>query len=216
MSRNIVCYGISQITRTEERKSNGTCGKYREVHVLGILEALADWVGVNQEEWSVTFQKLQFKIKRVYRPAVHWLSQRDEEEPALVRYLLTFGKNALSVWQNVTVYSCMGRDSSVGRAPRYGLDGPGINSRLGDIFRTRPGRPWGPPNLLYNGNRVFPGVKAAGAWIYHPTPSSTKVKGGVELYMYSHSGPSWPLLGWTLHSYILVSITNLKNNLFIL
>ena len=51
----------------------------------------------------------------------------------------------------------MGRDSSVGIATRYGLDGPGIESRLGKIFRTRPDRPWGPPSLLYNGYRVFPG-----------------------------------------------------------
>ena len=29
----------------------------------------------------------------------------------------------------------------------------------GDIFRTCPDRPWGPPNLLYNGYRVFPGGK---------------------------------------------------------
>jgi hypothetical protein len=34
----------------------------------------------------------------------------------------------------------------------------------GQIFRTRPDRPWGPPSLLYNGYRVFPGGKAAGAW----------------------------------------------------
>jgi hypothetical protein len=34
----------------------------------------------------------------------------------------------------------------------------------GEIFRTRPDRPWGPPSLLYNGYRVFPGGKAAGAW----------------------------------------------------
>jgi hypothetical protein len=27
----------------------------------------------------------------------------------------------------------------------------------GEIFRTRPDRPWGPPNLLYNGYRVFLG-----------------------------------------------------------
>ena len=33
-----------------------------------------------------------------------------------------------------------------------------------DIFRTRENRPWGPPSLLYNGYRVFPGGKAAGAW----------------------------------------------------
>ena len=27
----------------------------------------------------------------------------------------------------------------------------------GEIFRTCPGRPWGPPSLLCNGYRVFPG-----------------------------------------------------------
>jgi hypothetical protein len=58
-----------------------------------------------------------------------------------------------------------GRDSSVGIATRYGLDGPGIESRwVGEIFRTRPDRPCGPPSLLYNGDRTFPGGKAAGAW----------------------------------------------------
>jgi hypothetical protein len=34
----------------------------------------------------------------------------------------------------------------------------------GELFRTRPDRPWGPPILLYNEYRVFPGGKAAGAW----------------------------------------------------
>jgi len=34
----------------------------------------------------------------------------------------------------------------------------------GEIFRTHPDRPWGPPGLLYNGYLVFPGGKAAGAW----------------------------------------------------
>ena len=57
------------------------------------------------------------------------------------------------------------RDSSVGIATGYGLDGPGIESRWGDeIFRTRPDQPWGPPNLLYSGYRAFPGSKAAGSW----------------------------------------------------
>jgi hypothetical protein len=51
------------------------------------------------------------------------------------------------------------RDSSVGIATRYGLDDPGI-----EIFRTRPDGLCGPPSLLYNGYRVFPGGKAAGAW----------------------------------------------------
>ena len=61
--------------------------------------------------------------------------------------------------------------SSVGIATRYGLDGPGIEFRLGgEIFRTRPDLPWGPPSLLYNAYRVFPGVKAFGAWCRPPTP----------------------------------------------
>jgi hypothetical protein len=48
------------------------------------------------------------------------------------------------------------RDSSVGIATRYGLEGPGIESRWGDIFRTYPDRLRCPPSLLYNGYRVFP------------------------------------------------------------
>jgi hypothetical protein len=40
----------------------------------------------------------------------------------------------------------------------------GSNPGVGENFRTRPDRPWGPPSLLYNGYRVFPGSKAAGAW----------------------------------------------------
>jgi hypothetical protein len=40
----------------------------------------------------------------------------------------------------------------------------GSNPGGGEIFRTRPDRPWGPPNILYNWYRVFSGGKAAGAW----------------------------------------------------
>jgi hypothetical protein len=50
--------------------------------------------------------------------------------------------------------------SSVGVATGYGpLDGPGLNPGGGEIFRTCPDRSWGPPSLLYNGYRVFPGGK---------------------------------------------------------
>ena len=55
------------------------------------------------------------------------------------------------------------RDSSVGTATHYGLDGPGMKSWWGRDFRTRPDRPWGPPSLLYNRYWVFQGVKAAGS-----------------------------------------------------
>jgi hypothetical protein len=53
--------------------------------------------------------------------------------------------------------SICGSGSIVGIATGYGLDGPGIESRWGEIFRTCPDRPWGPHSLLYNGYRVFPG-----------------------------------------------------------
>ena len=57
------------------------------------------------------------------------------------------------------------RDRPVGIATLYGLDGPGDRNPVGgEIFRTCPDRPCGLPSLLYNGYRVFPGVKAAGAW----------------------------------------------------
>ena len=39
----------------------------------------------------------------------------------------------------------------------------GSSPGCGQIFRTRADRLWGPPSLLYNGYRVFPGGKAAGA-----------------------------------------------------
>jgi len=44
-------------------------------------------------------------------------------------------------------------------ATGYGHDGPGSNPGGGEIFRTCPDRPWGPPSFLYNGYRVFPGGK---------------------------------------------------------
>ena len=58
-----------------------------------------------------------------------------------------------------------GRDSSVAT----GWTVRGAYSGGDDIIRTRPDRPWGPPNLLYSAYRIIPGGKAAGAWHYPPT-----------------------------------------------
>jgi hypothetical protein len=48
------------------------------------------------------------------------------------------------------------------------------------------------------GTGSFPGVKRPGRGADHPPPSSAEVKERVELYLYSPSGPSWPVIGKTL------------------
>jgi len=78
----------------------------------------------------------------------------------------------------------------------------GSNPDGSDIFGTRPDRLWAPPSLLCNGYRVFPGGKATGTWRDPPPPSSAEVKERVEVYLYSPSGPSCPVLGWTLPFYL--------------
>jgi len=58
----------------------------------------------------------------------------------------------------------------------------------GDILHTCPYRTWGPPNLLYNGYRIFPAGNAAGVWRWPPTPFGAEVKEKVELYFHSSPG----------------------------
>ena len=65
--------------------------------------------------------------------------------------------------------------SSVGIATDCGLDDPGIESLWGEIF-CRSDRPSGPPSLLYNGYRVFPGgIKRLERDADPSPPSSTEV-----------------------------------------
>ena len=63
---------------------------------------------------------------------------------------------------------------SLGIATGYGLDGPRDRIPVwGEIFRTCPDRPWGPPSLLYNGYRVFPGGKERPGRDADPSPPSS-------------------------------------------
>ena len=92
-----------------------------------------------------------------------------------------------------------GRNSSVGITTRYGLGYPGIESRLGRDF-PHPSRPalGACPASFTMGTGSFPKVKRLGRGVDHPLPSSAEVEGRVELYIYFHYGPSWPVLGRTL------------------
>ena len=93
----------------------------------------------------------------------------------------------------------MGRDSSVGIATRYGLDGPGIESRWGVRLSAPVQTGSGAyPASYIMGTGSFPGVKRPGRGVDHPPPSGAEVEGRVELYIYSPCEPSWPLLGWPL------------------
>jgi len=61
---------------------------------------------------------------------------------------------------------------------------------------------------LYNGYRVFPGERRPGRGVDHPTLSSAEVKERVELYPYSPSWISWPVLGWNLPLPLPLPITS--------
>ena len=96
----------------------------------------------------------------------------------------------------------MGRDSVVGIQTRYGLDGPGIESRWERDF-PHPSRPaLGPiqPPIQWVSS-LFSGAKWPGGGVDHPPPSSAEVKQRVELYLYST-----PLAG--LHGLFMVTASD--------
>ena len=81
-----------------------------------------------------------------------------------------------------------GPGSVVGIATGYGVDGAGIESRWGgEIFHTCSDRPWGPPSLLYNGYRVFPGGKERSERDADPSPPFSSVF--KKEYSYSSTPP---------------------------
>jgi len=83
----------------------------------------------------------------------------------------------------------------VGIATGYGLDGPGIEPRLTARFstpvQTGPGENPAPSTM---GSGSFPGVRLPGRGVYHPPASTAEVKERAQLYLYSPSGPSRPVL----------------------
>jgi hypothetical protein len=83
-----------------------------------------------------------------------------------------------------------GRDSSVGIATRYGLDGPGIESRWGARFFAPFQAGLGAHPASYTmGSGSFPGVKRPMCGFDQPSPSRPEVKERLGVYLYPTSGP---------------------------
>ena len=89
------------------------------------------------------------------------------------------------------------RDSSVGTANLYGLNGPRIESRWRARFSAPVQTDTGPyaTSYMMGTGSLYRGVKRPGHGVDHPTLSSYEVKERVELYLYSPSGTSWPVPG---------------------
>ena len=90
----------------------------------------------------------------------------------------------------------MGRDSSVVIATRFGRSGDRNSAwaRFSAPFQTGPGAYAASCTM---GTRSFPGVNRPGRGAEHPPPSKCRGHERVGLYLYSPSGPQWPVIGRT-------------------
>ena len=79
------------------------------------------------------------------------------------------------------------------RAGRFGDSIP-VWARFSVPVQTVPGAH---PASYTMGTGSFPGVKRPGRGVDHPPSSSAEVKERVGLYLYSSSGPSLLVEGWT-------------------
>ena len=88
-----------------------------------------------------------------------FLENKIEHKMCILIFSATFSLQHFSFSQELLyiIINLRGPGSSVGIVTDQGLDGPGSNRGGDEIFLTCLNRPWGPPNLLYNGYGVFTG-----------------------------------------------------------
>ena len=83
----------------------------------------------------------------------------------------------LLLYQKQKITSKWGRDSSVGTATRYGLDGPGIEHQCGARFSTPVHTgPEAHPASCTMGTGSFPWVKRPGRGVDHPPHIAPRFK----------------------------------------
>ena len=165
-----LCFGL--------RYCKSTCGTVPQwlltslpyVKLKVSLDSIIDRVGLILKRWTIicisqTELEFYWTISKILNNL--WTLMDNVRLPSVWRASNMSKKKTLCLrkyFQELNNVAC-GAGSVVGIATAYGLDGPGIESRWGEIFRTCPDRPWGPPSLLYNGYRAFPG-----AWLWPLTP----------------------------------------------
>ena len=76
--------------------------------------------------------------------------------------------------------------------PRRSGDRIPVGARFPATIQTGSGDH---PASCTMGTGSLPGVKRPGRGVEHPPTSKAEVKERVDLYLYSTSGPSWPVLG---------------------
>ena len=112
--------------------------------------------------------------------------------------IITCNPAYTSIIKFITFVLSVGWGSIVSTATGYGVDDLGFDSRWGRDFPHLSRLALRLTSLLYNGYRVFPGGKEAGAWHWPPTPSRAEVIERVELFIRFQSWPLWPVVGWPL------------------
>jgi hypothetical protein len=130
-------------------------------------------------------------------PAILYCTEFTVTERFVMRepLLATVGVLHIGVIQHRVQTKLAGRGSVDGRATRYGLDGPGIESRWGAKSSAPVQTGCGAHPASYTiGTGPFLGVKWLGCGVDHPT-SRAESRERLELYIYSPTGPSSPVLG---------------------
>jgi hypothetical protein len=127
------------------------------------------------------------------RWAIYWKSVRTSKI-ILCLYHPRLKTLVLFLILSVTRSQSVGRDSVFGRVVRYGLDDPAMDSPRDEIF-AHPSR----PALRPTQSPVQWVACLSRGWIgrgvTHPNPSSAEFKKTVEIYVYSPSEASWPVIG---------------------
>ena len=178
---------------SESLKSRIQIKQAYQILIKQVQEKIARKVLNNQIIFTLCALFLHFD-----NPYIHILQENNVYLPKLY-YLILFD---IQYFDAVRTSTAPG--SSVGIATGYGLAGLRSNPGVGENFRTCPDRPWGLPRLLYNGYRVFPGVKSGWSVTLTSHPFQCPGHGRVEIYRYSPYGPyglyraSVPVQGCTL------------------